>query len=352
MERCEIIRDLLPVYIDGLTSEETAKVVEEHLSHCANCQALLEQMQTPVPEYDPMRNVEFRKVLKKQRDRNTKKVALFSILAVLLAAAVLTAALWVMDVFYYIGTYESPNGQVKPTVYSRDVTEFIPVKDHFTLVDEGMFQGRTILWGEFDGLWWSHDSNYQVVSLMDDGECWLTLFDFVRNTGNNLDSDLERGIYGMEEFENIAKNAEGEKLIEFRFLQWSKYDNNMLVYFSYLDTDGIDRDGYFWYNYNTGEVTGAMHMPVQAVVGEITWINNGLYSMEMTDEAGETLQFQFTISDATTLRNTEVINIGHRVQVAYRGDTEYVDRPWDLVLDWQNALNQNGPIAISVTVLE
>ena len=73
MERCEIIRDLLPVYIDGLTSEETAKVVEEHLSHCANCRVLLAQMQTPVPEYDPMRNVEFRKVLKKQRDRNTKK---------------------------------------------------------------------------------------------------------------------------------------------------------------------------------------------------------------------------------------------------------------------------------------
>lgn len=352
MEQCEIIRDLLPVYVDGLTSPETTRLVETHLAQCEACRALLAQMRMPVPEYDPVKNAEFQKVLKKQRDRNTKKVALFSVLAVLLAAALLLVTLWVKDVFYYIGTYESPNGQVKTTVYNRDVTEFIPVKDHFTLVDEGMFQGRTILWGEFDGLWWSHDSNYQVVSLMDDGECWLTLFDFVRNTGSNLDSDLERGLYGMEEFENISKNADGEKLIEFRFLQWNKYDNNMLIYFSYLDTDGIDRDGYFWYDYNTGEVTGAMHMPVQSVVGEITWISDGLYTVELTDEAGETLQFQFTISDATTLRSTEPINIGHRVRVVYRGNTEYVERPWDLVLNWQNTLNQNGPIAISVAVLE
>lgn len=352
MERCEIIRDLLPVYIDGLTSEETAKVMEEHLSHCEDCQALLAQMRTPVPEYDPVKTVEFQKVLKKQRNRNTKKVVLFSVLAVLLAAAVLTAALWVMDVFYYIGTYESPNGQVKTTVYSRDVTEFIPVKDHFTLVDEGIFQGRTILWGEFDGLWWSRDSNYQVVSLMDDGECWLTLFDYVRNTGNNLDNRLENGIYGMDEFENISKNAEGEKLIEFRFLQWSKYDNNMLIYFTYLDTEGIDRDGYFWYNYNTGEVTGAMHMPVRSVEGEITWIADDVYTMELTDAVGETVQFQFTISTATTLRNTEAPQIGNRVQVVYRGDTDYVERPWDEILNWQTTLGQNGPTAISVTVVK
>ena len=44
MERCEIIRDLLPVYIDGLASEETAKLVEEHLAECEACRLYVAQI--------------------------------------------------------------------------------------------------------------------------------------------------------------------------------------------------------------------------------------------------------------------------------------------------------------------
>ena len=354
MEQCEIIRDLLPIYIDGLASEETAKLVENHLARCKACRTILERMKTPVPEYDPVKNAEFRQVLKKQRNRTTRKIVLFSVLAVILAALILLAVLWITDVFYRVGTYVSPDSQVKTTVYSRDISEFIPVEDHFTLVDEGRFQGRTVLWGEFDGLWWSYDSNYQVVSLLDDGECWLTLFDFVRNTGNNLDNRLESGLYGMEEFDNISRDADGRKQIEFRFLQWSQYDNNMLIYFFYLDSDGIDRDGYFWYNYNTGEVTGAMHLPVQVLEGTITWISGNVYTMELTepDDAGNTVSFEFSLSSATRLRNTEALQIGSKVQVVYRGDENYVERPWEEILNWQKTLDQNGPTAISVTVVE
>ena len=29
--KCEIIRDLLPLYADGLASEESVRVIEEHL---------------------------------------------------------------------------------------------------------------------------------------------------------------------------------------------------------------------------------------------------------------------------------------------------------------------------------
>ncbi|EHR34823.1 zf-HC2 domain-containing protein [Helcococcus kunzii] len=34
---CEIVKDILPLYIDGLTSEETNKFVEEHLKDCDEC---------------------------------------------------------------------------------------------------------------------------------------------------------------------------------------------------------------------------------------------------------------------------------------------------------------------------
>ena len=67
MERCEIIRDLLPVYIDGLASEETAKLVEEHLAQCEQCRTILAQMRAPVPEYpellSDLRKVRFSRVV-------------------------------------------------------------------------------------------------------------------------------------------------------------------------------------------------------------------------------------------------------------------------------------------------
>ena len=37
---CEIIRDLLPGYVDGLTSEYTNEAVKRHLDHCEDCREI------------------------------------------------------------------------------------------------------------------------------------------------------------------------------------------------------------------------------------------------------------------------------------------------------------------------
>ncbi|WP_283650482.1 zf-HC2 domain-containing protein [Dubosiella newyorkensis] len=39
-----LVKDLLPDYIDGLTSPETNKIIEEHLFQCSSCQKALERM--------------------------------------------------------------------------------------------------------------------------------------------------------------------------------------------------------------------------------------------------------------------------------------------------------------------
>lgn len=44
---CEIIKDLIPLYIDGCCSEESEKAVEEHIGNCCACEKLLEEMQQP-----------------------------------------------------------------------------------------------------------------------------------------------------------------------------------------------------------------------------------------------------------------------------------------------------------------
>ena len=45
MERkCKLVQDLLPSYIDGVTSEDTKNFVEEHLKECKDCKKYFEEM--------------------------------------------------------------------------------------------------------------------------------------------------------------------------------------------------------------------------------------------------------------------------------------------------------------------
>lgn len=43
--KCNIIQDLLPLYVDGCCSEESCKLIEEHIAECKECKLSLEQMQ-------------------------------------------------------------------------------------------------------------------------------------------------------------------------------------------------------------------------------------------------------------------------------------------------------------------
>lgn len=44
---CNIVKDLIPLYIDGCCSEESEKIVEEHIRDCDDCKKLLEDMKSP-----------------------------------------------------------------------------------------------------------------------------------------------------------------------------------------------------------------------------------------------------------------------------------------------------------------
>ena len=53
---CNVIRDLLPLYHDGVCSPESRQLVEEHLEECADCRGELERMDTPLPTAHPQVN--------------------------------------------------------------------------------------------------------------------------------------------------------------------------------------------------------------------------------------------------------------------------------------------------------
>ena len=60
--KCEIIRDLLPVYCDGLASEETRAAVDRHVAECDDCRERLRLMReavldVPKPDIQPMKKI-------------------------------------------------------------------------------------------------------------------------------------------------------------------------------------------------------------------------------------------------------------------------------------------------------
>ena len=42
---CSLIKDLMPIYIEGLTSTDTNEYIKKHLSECNECKSFLEDIQ-------------------------------------------------------------------------------------------------------------------------------------------------------------------------------------------------------------------------------------------------------------------------------------------------------------------
>ena len=92
---CEVIRDLLPSYIDELTSETTNQVIRDHLENCEDCRKAYASMYTP--DDQPQQEIQERKeidFLKKNKKRNRRIV--FGSIA---GALVLIAAVLCLRVF-------------------------------------------------------------------------------------------------------------------------------------------------------------------------------------------------------------------------------------------------------------
>ncbi len=83
---CQIVRDLLPNYIEGLTGEETNAAVAHHLADCEACRQLHEKLKADmaVPKFEKRDLIRLLKAIRKAR--------LTQILLAVLAGIVLTWA--------------------------------------------------------------------------------------------------------------------------------------------------------------------------------------------------------------------------------------------------------------------
>lgn len=86
---CKIVEDLLPIYVDGMCSEESCTFVEEHLAHCSECREKKAQLETKSVDdkhvIEDRTKSEFIKGVAKRFDKNYK-LAMIKGLAISLIA--------------------------------------------------------------------------------------------------------------------------------------------------------------------------------------------------------------------------------------------------------------------------
>lgn len=91
---CDIVKDLLPLYVEQISSEASNRVVEEHLAECEQCKTIYREMKSPDLhiQYDREPAESFHKYVKKEKRKLELKVAIITAAAVLLVVIARLAA--------------------------------------------------------------------------------------------------------------------------------------------------------------------------------------------------------------------------------------------------------------------
>ena len=128
---CYIVRDILPLYVEDMVSEETAKFVKEHLAECINCREDYEGMKSMdglgENKSDNLEDINMVSSLKNLKNKINKKIRNRVLCAV---AAILVVIVGVNLLFNLaIKNVSLDDISISADVYSLDELTENPVED-------------------------------------------------------------------------------------------------------------------------------------------------------------------------------------------------------------------------------
>ncbi len=80
--KCEVIKDLLPLYVDGVVSDESRELIEEHLKTCPDCSEYCRLLQEETPEVSVAEFADETVPLKKIKRRITRNQLLIAMIII------------------------------------------------------------------------------------------------------------------------------------------------------------------------------------------------------------------------------------------------------------------------------
>ncbi len=160
-KKCKVIQDLLPNYIEKLTSDETNMYMEEHLSNCVECSNVLNNMQEEL-------NSNVSKIEPKEVDYLKKFSTKLKLLKSIFIIVLILMLLFIGNLtrkMYIIGQYDKTNTRYYSTItnfYAKIIEENAIIeiwrKDDIAL-SKVISTNERIEW-----TYWGEDSNWTICN--------------------------------------------------------------------------------------------------------------------------------------------------------------------------------------------
>lgn len=135
-KQCKIVEDLLPLYHDGVCSEESKQLVEEHLSQCEQCRSLLHKIDEEIIAPAKSEDVKALEGISEAVRKGWKK-ALRTGVSITLAAVLLLFAgfstWWYFHEYRYYSAFAE--GQT-PVTAETNIENSFPPSENYTWRDD------------------------------------------------------------------------------------------------------------------------------------------------------------------------------------------------------------------------
>ena len=179
---CKIIEDLLPMYHDGICSEESSALIEEHLRECPNCSQILAslrgeiQLEKDIPADDLKPLEEIHHQITKEKKRSGRKGSILTV-SVLAAIFLLWTGIWYFGYAIHYDRLAKPLEKVNDQVAAMTTAEHtLEVGEHRIVLKHPGFlgEGGFIHVGDKEGMVIFLDEEYNQIG--QNKEVWIDMF--------------------------------------------------------------------------------------------------------------------------------------------------------------------------------
>ncbi len=184
--KCNIVKDILPLYLEDMISEDTRKFVDSHIDHCDKCKEELESLKSNNTNNE-LEGEDSIKALKKIKFDILKKQIVTAIISALIPTIIITLSVAYLTAPKYLAYSEVEN--------SFEVYE---VNDYVNVSFIGEYELHQLETGiyeisVYDTLWNKifNPTIEQTITINPDGEKIDTVY-YISNNGE----DLDQVIYG------------------------------------------------------------------------------------------------------------------------------------------------------------
>lgn len=181
-DKCNIIRDILPLYVEDMVSADTREFVSEHLEHCAECHAEFERMRKPtdfIPDTDIVPLKKIKKDLFIKRLQTIFFTAILACAIVTVIFGILTAPKFSPYSDSLLNVIDGPNGSIIIT-FDNQVTGYSCVKEFNNETETKVY--RINAWTTTWDLYLSNRGNQNMVIPLE-AETKIQIY-YVQNDGS------------------------------------------------------------------------------------------------------------------------------------------------------------------------